>query len=101
MKCFLFDIQVLITLTSLTLLFIVSVKGSFNSIKKLDKSTYFLVEQTDWLRGIAIIMVVLSHYYPRLGTTYSNGLISFSMNIGALGVAIFLLLSGYAIANVL
>ena len=41
-------------------------------------------------------MVVLSHYYPLIGLTFSDGLISFSRNIGTLGVGIFFLLSGYA-----
>lgn len=78
------------------MLLLVSVKGTFKSAKVMSEQVYFSVEQTNWLRGIAIFMVVLCHYYPMLGMTYSDGLISFSMNIGYLGVAVFLLLSGYA-----
>lgn len=85
-----------VTLLSLAFLLIIAIIGTPKSIKQLNSDVYFSVEQTNWLRGIAIIMVVLSHYYPLLGMTYSDGIISFSRNIGTVGVAIFFLLSGYA-----
>ena len=40
-------------------------------------------------------MVMLSHYYPVLGLTYDDGMISLCLNFGYLGVAVFFLLSGY------
>ena len=85
-----------VTLLSLAFLLIISIIGTPKSIKQLNSDVFFSVEQTNWLRGIAIIMVVLSHYYPLLGMTFSDGIISFSRNIGTVGVAIFFLLSGYA-----
>ena len=85
-----------VTLLSLAFLLIISIIGTPKSIKQLNSDVFFFFFLTNWLRGIAIIMVVLSHYYPLLGMTFSDGIISFSRNIGTVGVAIFFLLSGYA-----
>ena len=63
--------------------------------KKSDSDGFLSKDQTNGLRGIAIIMVMCAHYYPYLGISYGQGLVSLSLTTGFLGVAIFLFLSGY------
>lgn len=50
------------------------------------------LNQIQWLRGIAAILVVLTHF---LGKCYSVSLVDFSFPKGAIGVDIFFVISGF------
>lgn len=88
---------VLVSAVSIILLLLFSLKGTKKQFNTINPSNYLSIEQTNWLRGFAIVMVVYSHYYPVLGLTYGYGPISHILGFGFIGVAIFLFLSGYAI----
>jgi len=55
------------------------------------------LEFIDGLRGTAVVMVILAHFYPR---AYSFGLPRWAdcFSLGYLGVHLFLLLSGFCVA---
>lgn len=91
------SIPILITSITLAIIAVVFFGGAISSKKLTTESTFFSMGQTNWLRSIAILMVMFSHYYPVLGLSYSDGIISFCLNFGYMGVAIFFLLSGYSI----
>lgn len=60
--------------------------------------SFFSKSQTDWLRGIAIILIMYSHYYAVLNLNGKiNGILyQLLSGTGMYGVALFLLMSGYA-----
>ena len=91
------SIPILITSITLAIIAFVFFGGAISSKKLTTESTFFSMGQTNWLRSIAILMVMFSHYYPVLGLSYSDGIISFCLNFGYMGVAIFFLLYGYSI----
>lgn len=55
------------------------------------------VEELDALRGIAIIMVVLFHYFYRYGQLYSSDDMVDVAKYGHLGVELFFIISGFVI----
>lgn len=62
------------------------------------------VEGFDMLRGIAAVMVVVSHivavtYNPQLGETTTSLLKEIGWSLGAIGVDLFLVLSGFVVAR--
>lgn len=83
------------TIISILILVLLAVKGTVKVGKGFTENDFLSVKQTNWLKGIAILMIMYSHFYPLMGLTYSDGLLSFALNLGYLGVAIFFLLSGY------
>lgn len=83
--------EIIILAFSLVLLLFLFLKGFVKEYNTIDVSTYFSKSQTDWLRGVAIVGIVYSHYILIDA--------SWSWNIrflGIFGVAIFLFLSGYS-----
>lgn len=83
---------------SLLILLVFSVLGVRKYCSTVNSSNnFFSKDQTNWLRGIAIVLIMYAHYYTELGSAKLGGVISQISNVGFLGVAIFLLLSGYAI----
>lgn len=56
-------------------------------------------EATKWFRGIAILMVVASHYAEWVGTAGNEALREFITRLGDFGVDIFFLVSGYGLAK--
>lgn len=86
--------NIVIIFPLLFLLFLVF-KGTVKNYCSVTCEDYFSKQQTNWLRGIAIVMIVLSHYYQGLGLGYSSILGQLN-NLGYLGVGIFFFLSGYA-----
>lgn len=86
----------IVTVCSLALLLFITLGGIVTS-KKTEKDTFFSMNQTNWLRSIAILMIMFSHFYPLLGLTYDDGVFSLCLNFGYIGVAIFFLLSGYSL----
>lgn len=84
----------IITIISLLFLLFLAVIGTKKSLNTINKDIFLSKSQTDWLKGLSIIMIVLSHYYPILGISEIG---SFWMLgcIAFLGVALFLFLSGY------
>ncbi len=89
-----------IVLISLLVLGIPILYGIIFSKKvKLANTDYFLSkQQTDSLRGIAIIMIMYSHYYPLIGVDYNKTpvIAQLLLSFGMIGVALFLFMSGYA-----
>ena len=86
--------SLIILIFSAVLLFFLTVKGIKKEYRTITHDTYFSVSQTDWLRGLAIVGIVYSHYFTMLKVNSSFlWLIGF---LGVFGVAIFLFLSGYA-----
>lgn len=85
----------LTTIVSILILVLLTVKGTVKVGKKFTENDFLSVKQTNWLKGIAILMIMYSHFYPLMGLTYSDGLFSFVLNLGYMGVAVFFLLSGY------
>ena len=71
------SIPILITSITLAIIAVVFFGGAISSKKLTTESTFFSMGQTNWLRSIAILMVMFSHYYPVLGLSYSDGIISF------------------------
>ena len=72
----------------------------FDVIKreKVEKNNFFSKEQTNWLRGIAILMVIHSHYFADIGISenFSGVPLFLVSSIGFLGVGLFIFMSGYA-----
>lgn len=63
-----------------------------------DKKTLFSINTSYFLRGIAILMVIFSHYFEWGADSVGNqSLASFVMSLGDWGVGIFFFLSGYAL----
>ncbi len=87
---------VIITLFSLAILAFIAI-GGIASSKVTTESTFFSIEQTHWLRSIAILMIMFSHFLPLAGLTYGDGILSLCLDFGYLGVAVFFLLSGYSL----
>lgn len=88
---------IITTLFSLGIIVFLIIGGVVSAKSFTTEQTFLSVNQTNWLRSIAILMIMFSHYYPVLGLTYSDGIISFCMNFGYMGVAIFFFLSGYSV----
>ena len=86
-----------IVFISAALLLVFSAIGTVRQAGTIDAQSYMSKKQTDWLRGIAIVLIMYAHFYEKTGITYSSGIISQVLSFGFIGVAIFLLLSGYAI----
>ena len=86
----------IVTVCSLALLLFIFIGGIVAS-KKTEKATFFSIDQTNWLRSVAILTIMFSHFLPLAGLTYGDGLLSFTLNFGIIGVAIFFLLSGYSL----
>ncbi len=61
------------TLFSLALLALLSMKGIIKNARTFTDTDFLSVGQTDWMKGIAIVLIMYSHFYPRLGLTYSYG----------------------------
>ncbi len=70
---------------------IFSLVGVRKSIGKIDEKDFLSVNQTNWLKGIAVAWIAFSHYYSYIGTFF---LCSY---IGTCGVGIFFLCSGYGL----
>lgn len=93
--------DIFIICISLLVLFVLVCKDFFVS-KQLYPSvtveSFFSKSQTDWLRGIAIILIMYSHYYAVLNLNGKiNGILYQLLSCtGMYGVALFLLMSGYA-----
>lgn len=87
---------IIVTLFSLATLAFVAI-GGIASSKLTTGSTFFSIPQTNWLRSVAILTIMFSHFLPLVGLTYDDGLLSFTLNFGIIGVAIFFLLSGYSL----
>lgn len=71
----------------------------FDVIKreKVEKINFFSKEQTDWLRGIAILLVMHSHYFADENLYVFSGVPrQLLSSIGFLGVGLFVFMSGYA-----
>lgn len=71
---------------------------SKQSYPLVSSESFFSKSQTDWLRGIAIILIMYSHYYTILDLNGKiNGVLFQLLSCtGMYGVALFLLMSGYA-----
>lgn len=80
-----------VSILVLAVLMFFGTRKQFNTI---NKDTYLSVDQTNWLRGIAIFMVVMSHYYEVLGISKYGAFWQVKC-AGFFGVAVFLFLSGY------
>lgn len=91
------SVPIIIALISFCILFVMIIGGAISAKAFTTEASFMSVNQTNWIRSIAILMVMMSHYYPLLGLTYSDGVISFCLNFGYMGVAIFFLLSGYSV----
>ena len=52
---------IIVTLFSLATLAFVAI-GGIASSKLTSESTFFSMEQTNWLRSIAILMIMFSHF---------------------------------------
>ncbi len=87
---------VIVTLFSLFVLAFIAI-GGIASSKLTTESTFLSISQTNWLRSVAILTIMFSHFLPLVGLTYDDGILSFSLNLGIIGVAIFFLLSGYSL----
>lgn len=83
--------EIIILGFSLVLLLFLFFKGFVKEYNTIDASTYFSKSQTDWLRGVAIVGIIYSHYLS-INASWSWQ-IGF---LGIFGVAIFLFLSGYS-----
>ena len=84
------------TVVSLFVLALFAVKGIIKNGKTMNRDDFMSVKQTYWLKGVAIFLIMNSHFYPRLGFTYAEGgPLSVVLSSGIMGVIIFILLSGY------
>jgi peptidoglycan/LPS O-acetylase OafA/YrhL len=82
----------IVTLTEI-LLFVMFVIFSFFFQGKKEKEVVFMsVDYTNFLRGIAILLIILMHTSCAMGLRYFTPL-------GGIGVALFLILSGYGLAE--
>ena len=68
-----------------------SLLGVRKSTGKVTEDNFFSINQTNWLRGIAIVWVAFSHYYQNIGASFLYAY------IGAFGVGMFFLCSGYGL----
>lgn len=83
-----------ITIFSLLFLLVLAIVGIKKNYNTINENNYLCKSQTDWLRGLSIVMIMLSHYYPVLGISYVGSFWQLGC-IAFLGVALFLFLSGY------
>ena len=88
-----YNIYVITAVTSIFLA-VITLIGTKKNWNTFDANGYLSKVQTNWLRGIGAVAIVLSHYYPAIKITEVGMLWQLS-GIGIWGVAIFLLLSGY------
>lgn len=86
----------IIVICSIAILYFIALGGIITS-RKTEKSTFFSMDQTNWLRSIAILMIMFSHYYRLIGLDYSDGILSLCFSFGFIGVAVFFILSGYSL----
>ena len=70
---------------------------SLISLKKTTKDNLFSVLQTNQMKGLAIILIIIHHL--RVHTIENSSDLSFFYDFGTTGVAIFLILSGFGITN--
>ncbi len=83
-----------ITIFSLLFLLVLAAIGMKKNYNTITSESFLSVSQTNWLRGMSIIMIMLAHYYSLLGITNIGSLWQLG-GIALLGVALFLFLSGY------
>lgn len=93
--------EIIIVAVSLLLPLLLFCKDFFISTASypaVSSDSFFAREQTDWLRGISIILIMYSHYYAILDLNGKiNGVLFQLLSCtGMYGVALFLLMSGYA-----
>ena len=70
---------------------IFSLCGTRKNIGEVKEDNFFSVNQTNRLRGIAIVWVAFSHYYQNIGASFMCAY------IGTFGVGVFFLCSGYGL----
>lgn len=58
--------SLMVLLFAAVLLLLLTVKGLKKEYKIVSQDSYFSVSQTDWLRGLAIVGIVYSHYFTSL-----------------------------------
>ncbi len=82
--------KMLVVIVAFSILFLLSLIG----VRKCcltDHSDFFSKESTNWLRGIAIIFIMLAHYFASINSPW------IFQTTGSLGVALFFLLSGFGL----
>jgi peptidoglycan/LPS O-acetylase OafA/YrhL len=82
-----------IVIIAFSLIFLFSLKGIKSSFGTITEQNFWNKTSTDWIRGIAIVFVMYSHYFPKLGLSYLYSL------IGDFGVALFFFMSGYGLMS--
>lgn len=75
------------------LLFLFSIRGTVKNYGKINEKTYLCYDNTDWLKGIAIVFIVYSHYIVLFDVNFLWS------KVGDIGVAIFFLLSGFGLMS--
>lgn len=65
-------------------------------LSPVNSSSFFSKTQTDKLRGIAIMLIIFCHYFQKVHTTEAFSKLVYS-SLGAIGVGIFFMLSGYGL----
>lgn len=75
------------------MLIIMSLKGIKSNLGSITVKNFFDKEQTDLLKGIAIIFVVYCHYFGGIGLPY------YYTSIGTIGVGLFFLMSGFGLMS--
>lgn len=73
------------------MLIIMSLKGVKSNLGSITIKNFFDKEQTDILRGIAIVFVVYCHYFGGIGLPY------YYTSVGTIGVGLFFLMSGFGL----
>ncbi|MEE1125889.1 MAG: acyltransferase [Acutalibacteraceae bacterium] len=68
-----------------------SLIGTRKNIGKINENEFFSINQTNWLRGVAISWIAFSHYYQDIGASF------LCAYIGTFGVGVFFLCSGYGL----
>lgn len=74
------------------IIIVFSFVGVRESLGNMTAESYFNIDHTNWLKGIAIALVSYAHYYVEIETSFIC-----SATIGAIGVGIFFLCSGYGL----
>lgn len=75
------------------MLIIMSLKGIKSNLGSITVKNFFDKEQTNLLKGIAIIFVVYCHYFEGIGLPY------YYTSIGTIGVGLFFLMSGFGLMS--